>query len=133
MNYIRQVYIQFLWKSTVADMHHLFTHKLQEVKNRDLSDVRLPEFAYGFRFFDVLSAVVTVDGKRVMLRSRRMNVSPTHYYGGRVYTVAEFKRTYPNAPIISQIEDSGCKKMIINSVGEWCPLKRTDILLKVVS
>src|SRR3989338_11530510 len=102
MNHVRKTYIEFLYPSFFSES------STQEVKSRDVSKVKVPKNAFGFKFFDILSVVVDADGKKVQLTSERINVSPMHYYGGKLYTVAEPEREVPNErALISNIEGNG--------------------------
>lgn len=126
MNYVRKTYIEFLYPGA------FFTESsTQEVKTRDVSRAKMPKNAYGFKFFDILSMAAKVDGKQVQLTSERINVSPMHYYGGKVYTVAELKREFPNKHVlIGNIEGNGYKKAILCRTGNWQVFDKTDVLIK---
>lgn len=125
-SYVRKTYIEFLYPLTFHD--RCLTRK---VKTRDLSRVKTPKDAIGFRFFDIFSTVVVdVDGMVVELTSERINVSPTYYRGGKLYTVAELKRDFPNRHmLIMNIEDNGYKRVIRYRNNRWLPLKETDIFV----
>jgi hypothetical protein len=127
MNYVRRTYVEFLYPGMLFG-----ESSTQEVNTRDLSKVKVPKNTFGFKFFDILSVVVDADGKKVPLTSERTNVSPVHYYGGKIYTVAELKREFPNDDIlIGNIEGNGYKKAIRCRTGDWRPFKETDILVSV--
>jgi uncharacterized protein (UPF0128 family) len=74
--------------------------------------------------------VVDADGKQVELTSERLNLSPMHYYGGKLYTVAELKRDFPNnSTLISNVEGNGYAKAIKCRTGNWQPFDKTDIFI----
>ena len=126
MNYVRKTYIEFLYPGSFFR-----ESSTQEVKTRDVSKVKVPKNAFGFKFFDILSVVVDADGKQVELTSERINVSPMHYYGGKVYTVAELKREFPNdRTFISNVEGNGYKKAIHCRTGNLRPFGETDIFVE---
>lgn len=129
MNHVRKTYIEFLCSgSTFGES------STQEVKTRDVSKVEIPENAFGFKFFDILSVVVDADGEKVQLTSGRINVSPMHYYGGKLYTAAELKREFPNEhTLISSIEGNSYQKMIQCRLGNWKPFQKTDVFVEVVA
>jgi uncharacterized protein (UPF0128 family) len=126
MNYVRKTYVEFLYPGSFFS-----ESSAKEVKTRDVSKLKVPKNAFGFKFFDILSVVVDADGKKVKLTSEQINVSPMHYYGGKIYTVAELKREFPNNDIlISNIEGNGYKKAIRCRTGNWQPFEETDIFVE---
>ena len=126
MNYIRKTYIEFLYPGSFFS-----ESSTQKVKTRDVSRVKVPKNAFGFKFFDILSVVVDADGKKSQLTSERINVSPMHYYGGKLYTVAELKREFPNEhTLISNIEGNGYPKAIRCRTGNWQPFEKTDVFVE---
>ena len=73
-------------------------------------------------------------GKKVKLTSERINVSPMRYYGGKLYTVAELKREFPNERIlISNIEGNGYDKAIRCRTGNWQPFEETDVFVEAAA
>ena len=126
MNHVRKTYIEFLYPGSFFS-----ESSTQEGTTRDVSKVKVPKNAFGFEFFDILSAVVDADGKKARITSKRINVSPMHYYGGKLYTVAELKRKFPNERIlISNIEDNGHRKAIRCRTGNWQPFEKTDVFVE---
>ena len=126
MNHVRKTYIEFLYPGSFFN-----ESSTQKVKTRDVSKVKVPKNAFGFKFFDILSVVVDTDGKKVQLTSEQTNVSPMYYYGGKLYTVAELKREFPNNYIlVSNIEGNGYKKAILCRTGNWQPFRKTDIFVE---
>lgn len=105
-----------------------------EVESREVSKVKVPKNAFGFKFFDILSVVVDADGKKVQLTSEHINVSPMHYYGGKLYTVAELKREFPNErTLIGNIEGNGYKKAVRCRTGNWQPFEDTDVFVEAAA
>ena len=126
MDHVRKTYIEFFYPGSFFS-----ESSTQKVKTRDVSRVKVPKNAFGFKFFDILSVVVDAAGKKVLLTSERINVSPMHYYGGKPYTVAELKREFPNErTLISNIENNGYWKAIRCRTGNWQPFKKTDIFVE---
>lgn len=123
MNYVRKTYVEFLSPGSIFN-----EGSAKEVKTRDVSKLKVPKNAFGFKFFDILSVVVDADGKKVKLTSEQINESPTHYYGGKIYTIAELKREFPD--IVSNFEDNGYKKAIHCRTGNWQPFEKTDVYVK---
>ncbi|KKU53877.1 MAG: hypothetical protein UX77_C0036G0008, partial [Parcubacteria group bacterium GW2011_GWA1_47_11] len=122
MNHVRKTYIEFLYPGSFFN-----ESSTQKVKTRDVSKVKVPKNAFGFKFFDILSVVVDVGGKKVKLASEQTNVSPMHYYGGKLYTVAELKCDLSNDLLVKNVEGEGCKKAILCRTGNWQPFRRTDV------
>lgn len=101
------------------------------VKSREVSKVKVPKGAYAFKFFDTYSLIARVDGKKVLLTSERLNPSPIHYYGGKLYTPTEVKREFPNEYLFhDNIKDHGWRRMIRCRFGNWEPFLKKDVLVK---
>ena len=126
MNHVRKTYIKFLYQGSIYS-----ESSTREVKSRDVSKVKVPKNAFGFEFFDILSVVVDADGKKIQLKSKRINASPMHYYGGKLYAVAELEREFPNERIlISNIKASDNQKAIRCRTGNWWPFEKTDVFVE---
>jgi len=125
MNYVRKTYIEFLYSGSFMS-----ESSTQEINTRDVSKVKVPKDAFCFSFFDILSVVVETDRRKVQLTSERINVSPKHYYGGKLYTAAEFKRAFPSERIlINNIKGNNYKKIIKCRTGNWQPFEETAVLI----
>lgn len=129
MDYTCKTYIEFLYPGAFIS-----ESSTCEVRTRDMSNIEVPKNSYGFRFFDVLSAIVNTNGNQVKLTSKRINVSPMYYYGGELYTVTELKLAFPNEHIlIGNIEGNGHQRAIKCRTGNWQPFNDgEDILIVVV-
>lgn len=128
MDYTRKTYIEFLYPGPLVS-----ESSTREVRTRDISNIEVPKNAFGFKFFDVLSAIVNANGNQVELTSKRINVSPMHYYGGKLYTVAELKIAFPNERIlIGNIEGNGHKMAIQCRTGNWQSFNDGDIFVETV-
>lgn len=126
MNYVRTTYVEFLYPGSFFS-----ESSTAKVTSRDTSKLKVPKNAFGFKFFDILSVVVDADGKQVELTSERLNLSPLHYYGGKLYTVAELKRDFPNnSTLISNVEGNGYAKAIKCRTGNWQPFDKTDVFVE---
>jgi hypothetical protein len=128
MNHVRKTYIEFLYLGSFFN-----ESSTQEVKTRDVSKVKVPKNAFGFKFFDILSVVVDADGKKVQLTSERINVSPMHYYGGKLYTVAEIKREFPNEHTLIRNIEGNYPKAIRCRTGNWQPFRKADVFVEAVA
>lgn len=129
MNYVRKTYVEFLYPGVMFSESS--TH---EVESREVSKVKVPKNAFGFKFFDILSVVVDADGKEVQLTSEHINVSPMHYYGGKLYTVAELKREFPNEhTLIGNVEGNGYNKAVRCRTGNWQLFEDTDVFVEAAA
>jgi hypothetical protein len=126
MNYVRKTYIEFLYPgSFVAES------STKEVKTREVSKVKVPKSAFGFKFFDILSVVVDADSRKVQLTSERINMSPMHYYGGKLYTLAEVEREFPqNDTLVQNMKGNGWGKVIRCRTGNWQPFEDVDVFVE---
>lgn len=91
MSYVIKRYVEFY--STSMDGERAL-REVKEVLWRDISTLTIPADVHSFRFFDVLIDTVEENGEQVKLRSDRLNVSPLHYYGGRVEEITTDDGTY---------------------------------------
>lgn len=129
MNHICKTYIEFLYSDPFFS-----GSSVQEVKTRDPLQVKVPKNAFGFRFFDILFMVVDADSTQVQLTSEQINWSPTHYCGGKLYTVAELNRDFPNKrALISLIEQNDIPYAIHCHTGDWQLFRKTDVFIETVA
>jgi uncharacterized protein (UPF0128 family) len=129
MKAIKQTYIAYIYSTELYR-----EDSIRKVKTRDVSMIKIPKNICGFGFFDIISATATINGKKVRIKSKRINISPTYYCGGKVYTLAELKRKFPNEEeTICNIEEDKCKKIIICSDGAWREFEDNDVVLKKLS
>src|SRR3970282_3011166 len=91
MDYFCKTYIEYLEQGI-----NIIESKVDEVPDRELKSVKLPDKAYGFRFFDIIVAQVEVDGRLIDLHSKRINESPVYYCRARVLTHKEVTEGIPN-------------------------------------
>lgn len=119
-------YVQFLSPESNED-----DVSIEEVKSRNPREITVPKDSFGFRFFDLLTAVVNYGGKSIPMVSEELNESPTYYYGGKIYTLAQIKRQFPMATmLIHSVENSPNKKAIKCRTGGWYLFEKTDIFIK---
>lgn len=123
----RKTFVEF----KIPDLHAVFwslrRNIVKEIKKRNISKLKVPEKAYGFIFFDVLSVVIKDGKKEVKLESKRVNISPMHYYGGTLIEVGKIKNRFPKRACGI---GSGYKKAIIRRDGSLEPFKVDDIFVK---
>ena len=121
MKLIRKKYVEFF-----CPFHET---SIRKIKTRKISTI--PKNAFGFIFFDIISVSVNINGKKTVLASRRIDVSPMHYYGGKLYTVTKLKREFPNEQaLIGNVKNRKCKAIKCRT-GNWDLFKGTDILIKI--
>jgi len=129
MEYIRKTYIEFVYPGYILN-----ETSTKEVKSRDTAKVKVPDGAFGFKFFDILEATVEADGKPVKLTSARINESPMYYYGGRIYTRAEVAREVPNNQILlANMDSKGWDKVIKTRARNFQPFEKTDVFVEATA
>lgn len=89
----------------------------REVSSRNVGELeRIPEYAVSLRFFDKDEA------------ENKVNYSP-YYFLGKEYSAQEFKVKYPQ--LISCEELTNAARVVKSAVGDFYPLKDTDIVVAV--
>ncbi len=107
----------------------------RKVETRDHSKIQVPAHVYGFQFFDVFVSTVRYDGREIEMRSKNINISGIHYYGGELYTLQQMKSEFPNEErIIECMEKDGPNWNIsIHSPnGKWYRFNDKDKLVSRV-
>lgn len=116
-----RTYVEFFYPGAFFD-----ETSTREVQSRD-SNVSVPDGAFGFRFFDVMST----DEGGVKMVSDKLNLSPMHYYGGRIMTLDEVRHEMPDARIlISNMEGNGYARVIRCRTGNFKPFEDGDIFIE---
>jgi len=125
MNVERRKYVEFLYPGAFVN-----ETSVEEVKDRDIDKLKIPDNAFGFRFFDVLENKTIVDDEFVKMTSDRINKSPMHYYGGQVYTKEDVIREVPNNEILlKNMESNDWDKIVKTRMGNFQPFEKTDIFI----
>ncbi|MGH7802616.1 MAG: hypothetical protein ACREOW_18660 [Thermodesulfobacteriota bacterium] len=125
MEYDRKTYIEYLEHGVTR-----IEGKIDEVLNRELKSVKLPDKAYGFRFFDIIVAQVEVDGMLIELRSKRINESPVYYYKARVLTHKEvIEGISNNEKLLLYMNVNGWDKVIQTRTGQFLEFREGDVIL----
>ena len=121
-------YVEFQYPSS-----YYIARSIRRVKTRDASRVKeVPEEAFGFRFFDILFTTVTYGGQRVKMASVHVNVSPLHYYGGEICTVAEIRLRFPrHDSLLRQFaSNDDAERVIWCRKGGWELFGKDDVLVE---
>jgi len=122
----RKTYVRFSYPGTLVD-----DYSTSEVSSREISQLKVPSGAFGFRFFDVLITASRADGEEIELRSDPFAWSPMFYYGGRIYTEAEVAAELPNSEILlSNMRGNDWNRVIQTRCGNFKPFTDEDILVE---
>jgi len=126
MKPVCKTYVLFLYPEII-----LGKTLVVEVETREISKLKRPSGAYGFKFFDILSVVIYVDGKPMESKSEEINMSPNYYYRGNVYTVEEIRRNFPKKKtLIGYMVNNNVDRVINCDSGSWHPFEKADILIQ---
>lgn len=105
---IKKHYVGFFYRGILSN-----EISPQEISSCNLKEVKVPDGAFGFQLFDIVLGEVEVDGEKIELSSKRLNISPMHYYGGHIYTKAEVEATVSNNEILlREMRDNNWEKVI---------------------
>jgi len=125
MDYVRKTYIEYL-----VHLVNINENSVEEVLDRELKNVLLPDKAYGFRFFDIIVVQVDIDGRLIELRSKRINESPVYYYRARVLTHKEVTEGIPNnEKLLLYMNINGWDKVIQIRTGQFLEFREEDVIL----
>ena len=113
-----------------------------EVKSRDVQDLRIPERAYGFRFFDILITQVSNNGKKkVNAESNPVNYSRQYNIGTKIYSKKEMANETTREKGLSkdvlksrermmkQMTDDKLKRALKCQVGGFIKLRKGELVL----
>lgn len=113
-------YIEFSFPGALCS-----EHKAQEVAERNLELVKVPDGAFACRFFDQSEAIV--DGKTLV--GGKNNFSPFTYFG-TAYTLKEVKAQFPQlTTLISNMERNGYNRVVKTCCGNWQYLEEGDTVI----
>jgi hypothetical protein len=120
-----KTYVEFLMPGT------LFAESdCAQVPSRDIRKLSVPEHAFAFTFFDIVTETVKVGGKTFRRGGERSQVSPKHYYGGHIYTLAEVQAEFTDEhTLLDNMRGNGYQRVIRCRTGNWQPFERGDILV----
>ncbi len=129
-NCIRKTYVEFLYHGLLLD-----GNSIREVESRDILRLEVPKKAYAFSFFDLVSLVVEVDGKKVEMVSERISVSSLHYYGGKLYTITEAMSMFPDQSVlIENMIGLGASKIVsCRHTGRLGAFMKSNIFIEEVA
>lgn len=104
----------------------------REIDERDPAKVAVPENAFCFTFYDLIVGYVIDRGEKIKVSSVVLDRSPKYYYGGKVYTVEEVKKQFPDEiQRISRLEGNDDKHVIICRTGNWMRFEEEDVFLEI--
>lgn len=118
---VRKTYVKFYYPGTIVD-----ESTIAEVKSRGVSELQIPDGAFGFQFFDLLIS----EDKGVEMVSDRLDVSKMHYYGGRIMTVEEVIAEMPEKRILIANMRANGFKVIHCPTGNFKPFFEEDIYIQ---
>ena len=88
------------------------------------------ERAYAFYYFDIVSAVVSVEDIRVQTRSERRNISCTYYINGEVLDIDQVAELPgDNRILLDNMRGNEWTRVIRCRTGNFQPFEDSDILV----
>jgi len=99
---------------------------VMRISKRDLSRIKIPEKAFGYKFFD-LREYVSKSGE--MLTNQRINQSVMHFFG-KIITLENIAMEVPNPDfLISIMKEKGYKRMVKTIRENFQFLGENDVVL----
>ena len=101
----------------------------QQVKNRSLRTLKIPNDVFALEFFDLLVTKVKL-GRRTIVQSDRINNSDT-YHVGHAYTERQIREKFPIEAdrVIRELHFHGYKRAGRSLNGKWYILHDDDIVV----
>jgi hypothetical protein len=119
MGCVRKTFVEFAFRD------ESFHNSAKEVKSRDVSKIKIPAGAYGFKFFDVIVKKAGINDRVVETESG------TYFCGGRLYSMKDVRREIPNGDVLITImRANDCTKVVRTPAGNICLFGKKDVLLK---
>ena len=116
-------YVEFLYPGLFCS-----EASVEEIAERDVNKVELPDNCFGFCFFD--RTVTVIDGQT--LTGDRKNVSGW-YYQGETMTLEQVKAVFGNDSnyriLISNMESNGYNAVVRTKFDQFMPLEDNDTVL----
>jgi hypothetical protein len=104
----------------------------KEIITRDVKKVLkiMPKGAFCFRFYDMTSKEVTIDGEQETVFGKEKNKSGKYYPGATPYTIEQVKKMGKDFSILaSNMECNNWPTVIKTRIGNFQPLEKGDIIL----
>lgn len=96
----------------------LYGQDTEEVQDRDIKHLDIPDKVCSFRFFDAASATTR----------EITNMSPTYFYGGRVMTVGDVEKEMPDKKfLIDNMKSQKVEKCVKDWNGIFHTFKKDDL------
>lgn len=116
-------YVEFLYPGLFVS-----EASVEEIAERDVKKVELPDNRFGFCFFD--RTVTVIDGQT--LTGDRKNVSGWYYQGEKM-TLEQVKAVFGNDSnyriLISNMEGNGWNAVVRTKFDQFMPLEDNDTVL----
>lgn len=135
MNYKKDLRIEFLYPSCEPGKYHCGWVKKAKKINLSLTPENLPVRAVGFRYYVYLSMTAMFNGKKEILKSRKIYVTPNYFIKAEKFTIKEFQNVNDNEgktislKFITLLIESRLQNAIRFHNGKWGILQPTDVLL----
>ena len=114
-----EAYVQVLYPGIiVSDTSEFKSH------TRDPYKYKMPEHAFGFRFFDK----EVLEGKTGKAYGAPHNYSPW-YYKGTVRTIEQVKEQEPNSTLYRNMKNNDYNRIVDTEFGQCIPLEDEDVVL----
>lgn len=122
----RKAYVEYYFAGSF-----FIESSIKPTKDRNVKNLKVPDEAFGFQFFDIIETTKTKNGKKITSKSNPLNASPIYYYGGEIMTIAEVrKKKIPNAhTIISNMKANNWSKVIKCRTGNIRSFDKGDIYI----
>lgn len=94
----------------------------KEIATRDPEKVTVPDSAFGFSFYTLVSTTTEYQGDTVLLTSERLDESRMYYYGGRILDKTQVaNQVANNRTLLSNMRNNGYKFVIQTRAGNFKP------------
>lgn len=95
--------------------------RVNEVDDRDVhrETLGIPKYGIAFRYFDIVTTTVEVDGQLVELSSERINESILYYVDATVMSISELRAAEFSKSYLDYMDQAGIQTLIRSRLGDY--------------
>lgn len=100
-------------------------------RNPQQQAVDAPKEAFAFYYYDIVTVVVEHKNEEVCLESEHLDMSGTHYIGGKVYALDDLENQPDRTILAANLRSFNAKAAILTRVGNFQPFFEGDEVIEI--